>query len=37
MKKLVDDFLFGLGFGLGFAVANAVLSFIVHILSRAHT
>ncbi len=32
--KAVDNFLFGLFFGMGFAVANAVLAFIVTILSK---
>ena len=30
----LDRFLFGLCFGMGFAVANAVLAFIVMILSK---
>ncbi len=34
MQKAVADFLFGLFFGMGFAVANAVLAFIVSILSK---
>lgn len=32
--KLVDWFLMGLFFGMGFAIANAVLAFIVAILSK---
>lgn len=34
MAKRVEDFLFGLCFGMGFAVANAVLAFIVQLLSK---
>lgn len=34
MQKAISDFLFGLFFGIGFAVANAVLAFIVSILSK---
>lgn len=34
MQKALGDFLFGLAFGMGFAVANAVLAFIVAILSK---
>ena len=34
MANAVDRFLFGLFFGMGFAVANAVLAFIVAILSK---
>lgn len=33
MQKAIENFLFGLFFGMGFAVANAVLAFIVSILS----
>ncbi len=34
MQKAISDFIFGLCFGMGFAVANAVLAFIVAILSK---
>ena len=34
MATAIDRFLFGLCFGMGFAVANAVLAFIVSILSK---
>lgn len=34
MALALDRFLFGLFFGMGFAVANAVLAFIVQILSK---
>jgi hypothetical protein len=34
MAKAISDFLFGLFFGMGFAIANAVLAFIVMILSK---
>lgn len=37
MQKAVENFLFGLFFGMGFAVANAVLHFIVGLLSGAKT
>jgi hypothetical protein len=33
MMKALQDFLFGLFFGIGFACAQAVLAFIVAILS----
>lgn len=32
-----DRLHFGLFFGIGFACANAIIAFIVTILSRAHT
>jgi hypothetical protein len=34
MQKAISDSLFGLFFGMGFAVANAMLAFIVQILSH---
>jgi len=34
MYTAIDRFFFGLCFGMGFAVANAVLAFIVQILSK---
>ena len=34
MMLAIDRFLFGLFFGMGFAIANAVLAFIVAILSK---
>jgi len=34
MVTAIDRFFFGLCFGMGFAVANAVLAFIVAILSK---
>lgn len=34
MQKAIENFLFGLFFGMGFAVANAVLAFVVAILSK---
>ena len=34
MQKHLDNFLFGLFFGMGFAIANAVLAFIVALLSK---
>jgi hypothetical protein len=35
MQKAIENFLFGLFFGLGFAIAQAVLTFVVNILSSA--
>lgn len=37
MQKAVENFLFGLTFGMGFLVAQAVLNFVVSLLSGARS
>ena len=36
MARFVENVLFGLAFGIGFALAQAVIAFLVSLLSRAH-